>query len=61
MGVSGKPKSSIYADIKRGTFPSPVKIGQRAVAWRESDIDAWLKSRPTAALHAGGGPTCSAT
>lgn len=34
-------RSSIYAAISEGRFPSPVRIGKRAVAWREEDIDAW--------------------
>ena len=38
-------RSSIYAAIKRGTFPAPVRLSERAVAWVESDIDAWLASR----------------
>ncbi|WP_296952017.1 AlpA family transcriptional regulator [uncultured Massilia sp.] len=38
-------RSSIYAAIKRGEFPAPVRLSERAVAWVESDIDAWLASR----------------
>ncbi|WP_186193168.1 helix-turn-helix transcriptional regulator [Burkholderia gladioli] len=37
-------KSEIYRRIKLGTFPCNIKIGSRAVAWRESDIDNWIKS-----------------
>lgn len=29
-------------------FPSPVKIGLRAVAWRVDVIDAWIASRQPA-------------
>ncbi|VVD86902.1 transcriptional regulator [Pandoraea communis] len=35
-------RAEIYRRIKEGTFPQPVKIGARAVAFRGSDIDAWL-------------------
>jgi prophage regulatory protein len=28
-------------------FPRPVRLGVRAVGWRESDIVAWLASRKT--------------
>jgi prophage regulatory protein len=41
-------RSTIYAGVKDGTFPKPVKLGGRAVAWRESDIDAWIESRKEA-------------
>ncbi|MGQ0533490.1 MAG: helix-turn-helix transcriptional regulator [Caulobacteraceae bacterium] len=34
-------RSSIYAAISEGRFPSPVRIGKRAVAWRKEDIDTW--------------------
>jgi len=37
--------STIYALIKRGLFPSPLRIGLRAVAWRESDIHGWIDAR----------------
>ena len=30
------------------TFPKPVKIGSKAVAWVESEIDAWQKARMAA-------------
>lgn len=38
-------RSSIYDGIKKGTFPAPISIGIRAVAWLESDIEMWLDSR----------------
>lgn len=45
-GITGKSRSSVYRDIKAGTFPEPVKIGPRSIAWKSTDIDAWLASRP---------------
>jgi prophage regulatory protein len=36
--------TTIYRKIKAGTFPPPVRVGRRRVAWRESDITAWLNS-----------------
>lgn len=41
----GTSKTTVYGMIKMGTFPAPVKIGQRAVAWRRSEVDAWIASR----------------
>lgn len=40
---TGKSRSAIYLGIKDGTFPPPVPIGARAVAWRESDILRWIE------------------
>lgn len=33
--------STIYRKMKAGTFPQPVRIGRRRVAWRESDVAEW--------------------
>lgn len=38
-------KSSIYAQVKAGKFPAPVRLTENAVAWRESEINAWIESR----------------
>ena len=41
-------RSTIYLMIQRGEFPSPVKLGRRAVAWRVTDIESWIASRESA-------------
>jgi prophage regulatory protein len=38
-------RSTIYDLIKKGEFPKPISLGERAVAWVESDIDAWIQAR----------------
>ena len=38
-------KTSIYAWVRSGNFPPPVKLGMRAIAWRRSDVDRWIESR----------------
>lgn len=46
--ITGLSRSTIYAKMDpRGphydpTFPVPVRLGARAVAWRESEIVAWM-------------------
>ncbi|MCF3594182.1 AlpA family transcriptional regulator [Rhodobacteraceae bacterium LMO-12] len=42
---TGLSRSTLYAMMAEGTFPKPVKLGKRAVGWREADIAAWLESR----------------
>lgn len=42
---TGLSRSTLYAYIAAGSFPTPVSLGARAVGWLESDIDAWVKSR----------------
>jgi prophage regulatory protein len=41
---TGFGKAWIYRLIKDDKFPAPVKIGTRAVAFVESEIDAWIQS-----------------
>lgn len=38
-------RSTIYDWMQRGDFPKPVVLGARKVAWRESDVNAWLEAR----------------
>jgi prophage regulatory protein len=37
----GLQRTAIYGRIKEGTFPVPVQLGPRAVAWDEQDIVEW--------------------
>lgn len=41
-------RSTVYRMISEKRFPTPVSvIGNRAVAWREEDIQRWIEERPT--------------
>lgn len=37
--------STIRTMVAEGEFPRPIRIGKRAVAWLQSDIDRWLADR----------------
>ena len=41
--IAALSRSTIYAQMKQGTFPAPIRIGGRAVRWRKSDINLWLQ------------------
>ncbi|WP_376873327.1 helix-turn-helix transcriptional regulator [Albirhodobacter sp. R86504] len=43
--LTGLSRSAIYAAMKANTFPPALKIGLRSVAWRASEVDAWLNQR----------------
>lgn len=43
--ITARSCSAIYDGMARGTFPKPVKIGARAVAWPESAIRTWIAER----------------
>lgn len=39
----GLKRSTIYQRIQEGTFPRPIRLGERAVGWRASDIERFLE------------------
>lgn len=41
----GLSTSTIYAEIRAGRFPPPVKLSQRVACWPASTIAAWIESR----------------
>ena len=50
--VTGLSKASIYRLMDEGSFPPPVRIGTRAVAWPQSAIVEWIEARKAEALRA---------
>ena len=38
-------RSTLWRWVKQGLFPKPVRLGPKAVRWRESDIAAWNRER----------------
>jgi prophage regulatory protein len=45
---TGLKRSTIYQRIRDGTFPKPVRIGPRAVAWLETDVSQWQAAQVAA-------------
>lgn len=43
LAITSKSKSALYREINDGSFPAPVKIGKRAVAWKASDVVIWME------------------
>ena len=42
LNVSG---SSIWAWVKAGKFPKPIKLSENCTAWNAADVEAWAQSR----------------
>lgn len=51
LSMTGLAISTMYSYMARGTFPKPVKIGARSVAWPEEAVVDWINSRPIAELR----------
>lgn len=45
---TGLSRSTIYSLVKRGEFPAPISLSERAVGWLSSDIQAWIEQRAAA-------------
>lgn len=43
--MTGLGRSTIYRLIAKNKFPGPVRVGDRAVAWRQIDLDKWSEGR----------------
>lgn len=42
---TGLSRSTIYLRVSQGSFPRPVRLGERAVGWLEGEIQSWLTER----------------
>ena len=47
-GLSG---STIYRMASAGTFPRPIKLGERSSGWIGSEVDQWLDDRIAASRN----------
>ena len=51
----GLSRSTIWRQERTGSFPKRRKISRNAVAWLQSEIEAWITSREHATQPAKGG------
>lgn len=45
LSMTGLSRTTVYDLMRRDGFPKNIPIGQRARAWRESDIQQWILER----------------
>jgi prophage regulatory protein len=50
--ITGLSKTSLYALIRHRSFPAPVRLGPRAVAWVRSEVRQWAVERVHASRSA---------
>ncbi|MEI7444438.1 MAG: AlpA family transcriptional regulator [Burkholderiales bacterium] len=43
--LTGRSRTSIYADIKAGRFPRPIKTGLRSSRWLAEEVEDWIDQR----------------
>ena len=42
MSRTGMSRTAVYAAVKSGKMPAPIKFSRRFTAWTQSSIDAWI-------------------
>ncbi|MGD9806450.1 MAG: helix-turn-helix transcriptional regulator [Hyphomicrobiaceae bacterium] len=47
--LSTESRSTVRRKVERGELPKPLKIGKARIAWRASELRAYLASLPRAA------------
>jgi prophage regulatory protein len=45
LQATGLARSTIYRMIAEGTFPAPIKVAKRAVAWYPDPLRQWMDAR----------------
>ena len=46
LDLCGLSRSELYRQMADGRFPGQVLVGMRAVRWRQSEVDKWIRERP---------------
>ena len=44
----GVHRSTLNLWVKAGSLPKPIRLGLRAIGWRQSQLDAFLETRKAA-------------
>ncbi len=47
--MTGLGRSTIYRLVAQDKFPCPVRLANRAIGWRRTDLERWTEGRPTVA------------
>lgn len=51
--ITSYSRASIYRQVAKGCFPAPLKLRDAGrIAWRSSDLNAWLQTLPKANIKA---------
>ena len=45
MELTGVKRSSLYAMVKAGQFPKPIKLSSRCSAWVVAELEEWIASK----------------
>ena len=43
--IAGIKKSEIWRRIKAGSFPAPIRLGERCTRWSLREVSQWVEQR----------------
>lgn len=46
--VTGLCRATIYNRLKDGTFPTPIKLGEKSIGFLANEINAWIAEKSNA-------------
>jgi len=55
VAITGRSRSTLYALISKGAFPTQVRDGRRCSRWLASDVSRWLEERAQGVAKSDGG------
>lgn len=41
-------RTTVWRRVREGSFPQPVNLGPKRIAWREADVVAWIEAQEPA-------------
>lgn len=45
IAETGRGRTTIYDAVRAGSFPRPIPLGGRSVAWASFEIEQWIAQR----------------
>lgn len=49
--ITSRSATSLWRDVRAGSFPQPRQVGPGRVGWLQSEVMAWLESRPVVSTN----------
>lgn len=53
--ICAMARSTLWAKVRNGSFPAPLKIGPRTRAWTASSVHAWIAEQTQRLAGSAGG------
>ena len=51
--ITGYSRAHLYAEMRRGRFPLPLRLSPKNVRWVGEEVIKWIESRPRASGDVG--------